>query len=220
MKVRILAAAMAAMVGTVTAVALLPQKVYAAEARAIFTEEQLKNPIPSRHIAQMLASGNGAKLATRAGVNGSTCSAYPVFLQSRANWDLYVTVEMGYTGSRQWMVRARGEYAGPWQEFEECWWLNNNGRLVHTYRSLYNWRFITVEYDYAGGHKRMLRARSTYEDIWQRFYVGVPDNWNMTLESVHIGYYVSVELDYTGQDWAMMRARATSVGTWEIFGQS
>lgn len=220
MKARILSGALAALVGTVTAVALLPQKVYAAEARAVFTEEQLDNPVSASYVDRMLTTGNAAKLATRAGVNGTTCSAFPVFLQSRANWQLYMTVEMGYSGSREFMIRARGDYAGPWQEFEQCWYTNTSNRNVYTFRSLYNGFYIAVEYDYPGGHKRMLRARSPHADIWERFYMGVPAPWQTTLESVHIGYYVSVELDYTGQDWAMMRARATSVGSWEIFGQS
>lgn len=220
MKSRILAGVTAAIVGTVTAVVLIPQVAYAAEARAVFTEAQLRNPISMSHVNQLLATPGGeALLETRAGVNGTTCSSWPVYYSSYAN-GLYVSVELGYTGSRHAMLRARAYERGPWEEFEECWYINTAGKYVFTLRSLANWKYVAVEYDYGGSLTRMLRARSNVADIWERFYIGVPQNWHMNLQSVWIGYYVSVELAYGGNDYGMLRARATQFGPWEDLGSS
>jgi hypothetical protein len=220
-KVKILSGLTAVLVGTATALVWQPQMAYAAQAKAAFTQEQLNNPISAHYVHQMLTTGNASKLATRAGANADTCSSYPVYYSSHGNHGAFVSVEIGYTGSRQYMLRARGDYRGPWEQFEECWYVNTSGRYVYTIRSLANWMYVTTEYNYSNSLARMLRARSSNVDIWQRFYIEVPANWQMTIESVQHGYYVAVEMDYGGQDFAMLRARTRgTIGTWELFSSS
>jgi hypothetical protein len=75
---------------------------------------------------------------------------------------------------------------------------------------------VSVELDYAGYKKGMLRARSSSIGPWEKLRICRHENFQ-TIFSVAAQRYVSVELDYGGADEGMLRARSTSVGAWEKF---
>jgi hypothetical protein len=123
----------------------------------------------------------------------------------------YVSVELGYTGIRQNMLRARATVPRAWELFFLC--------FDDTYDYILSVgadRFVSVEVGYTGPYYAMLRARATVPDLWERFVIAC--NTYCTIQSAQNQLYTSAELGYPGGDNGMLRARATVVKLWEQFG--
>lgn len=146
-----------------------------------------------------------------------------VAIRSQGN-GLYVSAELGYSGDRYGMLRARASTIGPWEKFQLCQYIGTVGPGNALYwtsslRSLANNKFVSVEYDYTGGWYGMLRARA---DSWGSWEILMIDDWN---SPAHIGtasqiQIASAELDQQPAEWnAMLRMRpcCTKAGTWEGF---
>ena len=93
------------------------------------------------------------------------------------------------------------------------------------YQSEANGKFVSTEYTFTYPMDRVLRARASVDGTWEHYYLGVPCNWTMDLQTVYIGRYVSAELDYPGSYdpgpgnyKGLLRGRAKEVGPWEQFG--
>jgi hypothetical protein len=85
-------------------------------------------------------------------------------LQSKAN-GLFVSVEHGYEGHYQDMLRARTrpENVGNWEKFlREDW---GDVEAFKSDRKLY----VSAEYGYVGNEYGMLRARATYRGPWEYY---------------------------------------------------
>jgi len=125
----------------------------------------------------------------------------------------YATAELGYTGSRQNMLRARATAVNVWEFYSFCF--DDNYDYFY---SIANQRFVSVEIGYTGALKGMLRARATVPDAWERFVITCDSTSSIcNIKSAQNQLYVSAELGYPGGDNGMLRARATAVGLWEQF---
>jgi hypothetical protein len=91
-------------------------------------------------------------------------------------------------------------------------------------RNEWNGKYVSVEKNYTGVDKYMLRARRAYPPgPWERFEFcwGVDNNpANVAIRSLYNGKWVSAELGYGGGRYAMLRARNDSIGPWETFNSS
>jgi hypothetical protein len=163
-----------------------------------------------------------AQLSTVAGPDATTCQT-DVYINSYQN-GLYVSAELGWGGDQYGLLRARATQVGPWELFEECWYVDTSGRYVYTLRSEASGKYVSTEYDFGNNEYgdslyMVLRARADSPGTWEHYFIGVPANWEMDLQSVKINRYVSAEVLYQGAYVGVLRARATQVGPWEIFGQ-
>jgi hypothetical protein len=175
-------------------------------------------PLDLSEVNRLMTTPQGrAQLPLFAGPNGTEC-AVDVAIQSHGN-DKYVSAEVGWSGDRYGVLRARADQIGPWELFEECSYQNTSGQWVYTLRSQANGKLVSTEWNDTGHLQAVLRARADTEGTWEHYYMGVPRNWEMDLQSVLVGRYVSAELGWSGDDYGLLRARATSLGPWEIFGQ-
>jgi hypothetical protein len=88
---------------------------------------------------------------------------YTITLRSEAN-GLYVTAELGYTGTDNGMpiagmLRARATSVGPWEEFQ-----TDNEALKAA-----NYTYVSAELSYTGTDYGMLRARAATIGPWEKF---------------------------------------------------
>jgi len=139
-------------------------------------------------------------------------SCYDGWLRSDAN-NKYVSVELGYGGGSNAMLRARASSVGPWERFEFCWGVQNNPGYL-AIRSIANGKWVAAELGRTGNDYGMLRARSTSIGPWETFsgLTGLRNTTNWK--------WVTAELGQTGSRDAMLRARANSYGPWEHFTNS
>ena len=86
--------------------------------------------------------GNDANLAIRSKRNGK-----------------WVSAELGYSGGRYAMLRARADSIGPWETFNGFSGLRNTK----------NGKYVSAELGYGGGLYGMLRARASSYGPWERF---------------------------------------------------
>jgi hypothetical protein len=97
-------------------------------------------------------------------------------------------------------------------------------------RSAANGRYVSVEEQYGGAYRGLLRARADALGPWESFRsqalsptcsAPAPSGWlcmgSIALRSNQSGRYVSVELGETGATHAVLRARAAQIGPWERF---
>lgn len=88
-------------------------------------------------------------------------------------------------------------------------------------KSRYNGLYVSVEINYTGVDKYMLRARASSPGSWERLEfcwgTGGGNPLNVSIRSLQNGLWVSSEQGYTGARWGMLRARASSIGPWEVF---
>ncbi|SNQ48911.1 conserved exported hypothetical protein [Frankia canadensis] len=128
---------------------------------------------------------------------------------------LYVSTEIGGTGDRQNLLRARAGAVGPWEKFNICFY---DG--YETIASVANNRYVSAEKNLTGEYYRSLRARATEIGPWEKFTISCPGTAaprDCTIFSQATQRYVSVEKSgVSGQNQGVLRARASSVGPWEI----
>lgn len=129
----------------------------------------------------------------------------------------FVSAELDYTGSVQYLLRARATAIGPWEEFSMC--------RVSTTWATYIWsdangRYVSAEQDYAQPNKGLLRARATAVGPWEQFYTNkLPGNCGVRIQSADSLLYVAAEEDFSGNRKEALRARTPSgaLGSWENF---
>jgi hypothetical protein len=139
----------------------------------------------------------------------------PQTYRSIAN-GLYVSAELGYTGSNYGMLRARASTVGSWEKFSQY---HYNDTQVGFY-STANFYWVSAELGYTGSNYAMLRARASTRGPWEDYNVIENADGTVSLQSNANLLYVSAELGYTGSNYAMLRARASSIGPWEKFTDS
>lgn len=132
-------------------------------------------------------------------------------IQSAAN-SRFVSAELGYTGNRQNMLRARAKAVNEWEFYAVC----SDGTYDY-FVSLANGLFVSAEIGYTGRLQGMLRARATVPDAWERFHIDCSAPLGCSIQSAQTGLFVSAELGYSGGDYGMLRARAKAVDLWEQF---
>jgi hypothetical protein len=106
-----------------------------------------------------------AMVSTTPAQASTTCSTVSL----KAANGLYVTAELGYTGTENGMqiygmLRARATSVGPWEEFQ-----TDNEALKAA-----NYLYVTAELGYTGTYNGMalagmLRARATSIGPWEQF---------------------------------------------------
>ncbi len=86
-------------------------------------------------------------------------------LQSAYNGK-YVSAELGWTGDRKGLLRARSDTIGPWEQFQ----INfiNNGNDV-ALKSMANKLYVSAELGWTGTSKGELRAREGTIGAWETF---------------------------------------------------
>jgi hypothetical protein len=145
----------------------------------------------------------------QAGIQQVECFNVYTYLLSKAN-SRFVSAEVGYTGSRQNMLRARATTVDDWELFIPC--------FDENYDYLYSvgaQRYVSAEVGYGGSYYAMLRARATVPDLWERFIIGC-DRFCF-VQSAENGLLTSAELGYPGGDYGMLRARSGVFDLWEQF---
>lgn len=138
-----------------------------------------------------------------------TCET--VTITSSANRRL-VSTELGWTGDRKGMARARATAAGPWERYRVCFDGDNS-----TILSLANNRYVSAELGWSGDQYGMLSARASAVGPWERFSFVSCGTECVAIRSSANGLYVSAELGWSGDSYGMLRARAAAVGEWERF---
>ncbi len=136
----------------------------------------------------------------------------PQTFRSIAN-GLYVSAELGYTGSNYAMLRARSSTQGDWEKFSEYHYSDNQVGFYSTA----NFYWVSAELGYTGSNYAMLRARASTRGPWEDYNVVENADGTFALQSQANSLYVSAELGYTGSNYAMLRARASTIGPWETF---
>ncbi|MET8910346.1 hypothetical protein [Micromonospora sp. NPDC004551] len=132
----------------------------------------------------------------------------------------YVSMELQYTGDRQYELRARSASVGPWELFTLC---RDPYSEVTTIRSQSNHNYVSVEEAYQGTIYAMLRARTGEVNLgpWELFYSDIEPGQGHCgqIRANSNGLFVAAEEDYTGASQGMLRARtkASQIGTWETF---
>jgi hypothetical protein len=87
-------------------------------------------------------------------------------IQSDANGK-FVSNELGWSGNRYGILRARATDIGPWEHFHIgvtcpgsiCWW----------FESATIGRYVSAEFGWAGNDKGILRSRATAIGPWEQF---------------------------------------------------
>jgi hypothetical protein len=133
----------------------------------------------------------------------------------QSTWSLlFASVELGETGSRYAMLRARASTVGPWEKFTACYYESGN---YYTFRSDANGKYVVVQSS-NGNYAWMLTATADQGTaVSAQFRQINPSSDTPSLLSLRNSQYVSTELGYTGSDFGLLRARATSIGPWEQF---
>ena len=134
-------------------------------------------------------------------------------IRSVAN-GMYVSAELGYTGSNYAMLRARASTQGHWETYSGYHY--NTDNKIGFYNTANNY-WVSAELGYAGGNYAMLRARASTQGPWEDFTIIENSDGTYALQSQANSLYVSAELGYTGGNYAMLRARSSTIGPWETF---
>lgn len=134
----------------------------------------------------------------------------------QASTGLYVADEESYTGSNQYMLRARtsGSALGTWEQFH-FFTGNDNYWYIQASTGL----FVADERSDGDIYKYMLRARTSRSALgpWEQFNV-VPTLTGKDWIQASNYLFVADEESYTGNNKYMLRARTGSnLGTWEEF---
>jgi hypothetical protein len=85
------------------------------------------------------------------------------------SWDtgLWVSTELGDSGSKYAMLRARANAIGPWEQYS----LYELGGSLYAIQSRANGLFVSAELGYGGSYYGMLRARASAVGPWEQFYL-------------------------------------------------
>ncbi|MEV6981092.1 hypothetical protein AB0M95_07505 [Sphaerisporangium sp. NPDC051017] len=133
----------------------------------------------------------------------------------------YVSMEWNYPGDRQYELRARSSWVGPWELFTVC---RDPFSKLTTIKSQSNNKYVSVEMGYQGTIYAMLRARTSEDsliDSWELFYTEFEprEGYCGQIRAKSNGLFVAVEEGYTGESQGMLRARTprSQIGTWETF---
>lgn len=124
---------------------------------------------------------------------------------------LYVSAEIGYTGSYYGMLRARASTVGPWEKFQKCWLDVNHFALYSEANGLY----VRADLGYATTDPLYGMLRASINSIGGPYETFFDDSGDAIV--AYNNRWVSAELSYPGSERGMLRARATSIGPWEIF---
>jgi hypothetical protein len=167
-----------------------------------------------RLLVAVLLGLTGALVAPVA-ANAAYCGN--VALKSKAN-GLYVSAELGYSGDRNGMLRARAGSVGPWERFELCHNVIIPGGVpfgvISTLRSLANGKYVSVEHGYSDNWNNMLRARADSVGSWEALDID-SGNDPARIRDWYDFKIASAELNMPGPWTGMLRARADTVGPWE-----
>ncbi|GGQ76756.1 fascin domain-containing protein [Couchioplanes azureus] len=134
-----------------------------------------------------------------------------IYANANRRW---VSMEKGYSGTDNGMLRARATVVGPWERFVVCrdnvtgytYWASQDTGLV-----------VSTELGYSAGDYGMLRARATIVGPWEQYYTtSQPGSW-FSMYAYGNGRWVSTEIGYSAGDYGMLRARATVIGPWEQY---
>jgi len=135
----------------------------------------------------------------------------------QSTWTLrFVSVELGETGFRYAMLRARASTVGPWEKFTSCY--NESGNY-YTFRSDANGKYVVVQ-SLSGDYAWMLTATVDQGTASSTQFRQVnPSSDTPSLLSLRNDNYVATELGYpeSSADFGLLRARSTSIGPWEQF---
>jgi hypothetical protein len=152
-----------------------------------------------------------AGLAIPQAAHAASCAHVTI----QSTWSLYFTsVEIGETGFRYAMLRARASKVGPWEKFTACY--NESGNY-YTFRSEANGKYVVVQSS-NGDYAWMLTATAAQATaVSAQFREINPSSDTPSLLALRNDNYVSTELGYKDADLGLLRARATSIGPWEQF---
>lgn len=158
----------------------------------------------SRTIGMTVAAGAIALTAVPAASADTAAAPIGCFNGWIGAWanNRLVSAELDWEGAGYGALLARTATAkeGDWEQFEICL-----GSKYDTIRSLASSRYVSVEVDYTGSQKSMLRARATAVGPWEKFDVVCRTNSYCTIKSLENNKYVSVA------DSTVLRATSTSI---------
>ncbi len=133
----------------------------------------------------------------------------------QSTWTLYFTsVELGESGFRYAMLRARASKVGPWEKFTACYYESGD---YYTFQSEANGKYVVVQSS-NGNTAWMLTATADQATAVSTHFRPInPGSDTPSLLALRNDNYVSTELGYppSDADFGMLRARATSIGPWE-----
>ncbi|OJF10950.1 hypothetical protein BG844_29205 [Couchioplanes caeruleus subsp. caeruleus] len=134
-----------------------------------------------------------------------------IYANANGRW---VSMEKGYSGGDNGMLRARATVVGPWERYVVC---RDNVTGYTYWASQDTGRVVSTELGYSAGDYGMLRARATIVGPWEQYYTTFgPGNW-FSMYAYGNARWVSTEIGYSAGDNGMLRARATVIGPWELY---
>lgn len=195
---------------------------------AVFAAAPKPTLVPVGTGSPELESQRQATMKLAAAVSGKTMTAAlahpePCWINvsfRRYGLIKYVSMELQYTGDRQYELRARSGSVGPWEKFTLC---RDQASKIATIRSQSNWNYVSVEEAYTGTIYAMLRARTgeVYLGPWELFYTDFDPGQGYCgqIKANSNKLFVAAEEGYQGASEGMLRARTpgSQIGTWETF---
>ena len=138
----------------------------------------------------------------------------PVALRANAN-DLYISAELGWSGTSYAAARARAASIGAWERFV----LEAVAGDLWVIKSEANGRYVSAELGYQGSWQGALRARAGSPGAWEKFRIEpvAGSDTLFTLRSAANELYVASEKDWQGTGAGMLRARSSAAAGWEQF---
>lgn len=163
------------------------------------------------HLARwtMVVALTAAGLAVPQTAHAAGCAHVTI----QSTWTLnFASVEIGESGFRYAMLRARASKVGPWEKFTSCYYESGD---YFTFRSDANGKYVVVQSS-NGNTAWMLTATVDQATAVSTHFRKVNASSDTpSLLALRNDNYVSTELGYVDADYGLLRARATSIGPWE-----